>query len=171
MEKKPVTHFTAGIIIAAIMIVYSLILNFADLMGNQALGFVSYLILLAGIIYFVLQYAKSTDHTATFGKLFSFGFKSTAIATLTLLAFQIIFFLVFPEYKEKIMEVARENMVKQGKANEEQIEQGMEMMKRFFWIMVVGGTLFFMLLIGLISSLIGAGIAKKSPNAPFQNPL
>ena len=83
----------------------------------------------------------------------------------------LIFFLVFPEYKEKIMEIARENMVKKGNLNEEQINQGMEMMKRFFWIGIVGGTLFFMLLIGLISSLIGAGIAKKSPNAPFQNPL
>ena len=171
MEKKPVTHFTAGIIIGAIMIVYSLILNFTGLMANQALGFISYLILFAGIIYFVLQHAKSTDNTATFGNLFSYGFKSTAIATLILLVFQLIFFLVFPEYKEKIMEIARENMVKKGNLNEEQINQGMEMMKRFFWIGIVGGTLFFMLLIGLISSLIGAGIAKKSPNAPFQNPL
>ncbi len=171
MEKKPVTHFTAGIIIAAIMIVYSLILNFTGLMANQALGFVSYVILLAGIIYFVLQHANARDNTATFGNLFSFGFKTTAIATLILIAFQIIFFLIFPEYKEKIADIARENMQKQGKATEEQIEQGMEMMKRFFWVGLIGGTLFFMLIIGLVASLIGAGIAKKSPNAPFQNPL
>ena len=71
MEKKPVTHFIAGIIIAAVMIVYSLVLMLMDLSTNQAASFVSYVILLAGVIYFVLQYGKAMDNTLTFGNLFT----------------------------------------------------------------------------------------------------
>ncbi|WP_336514309.1 DUF4199 domain-containing protein [Pollutibacter soli] len=171
MEKKPVTHFIAGIIIAAVMIVYSLVLMLMDLSTNQAAGFVSYVILLAGVIYFVLQYAKAMDNTLTFGNLFSYGFKSTAIATLILLAFQVIFFVAFPEYKDKITEMSRENMIKQGQLSEEQIDQAMAMMQRFFWVGLIGGTVFFCLIIGAIASLIGAGLAKKNPQTPFQNPL
>lgn len=171
MEKKPVSHFVAGIIIAAIMIVYSLILNFTGMMANQALGFVSYILLVGGLIYFILQYAKSVDHTATFGKLFSFGFKATAITTLILIIYMYLFFTIFPEYKDKMIDIARENAAKNPQANQEQIEQGMEFFAKNFYLFTIGFTLFFMLIIGAVGSLIGAGIAKKNPQAPFQNPL
>ena len=71
VEKKSVTHFIAGLIIAAILIVYSMFLTFMDLTGNQSLSYISMVILMVGIIFFVTQYGKSVDHTATFGQLFS----------------------------------------------------------------------------------------------------
>jgi c-di-AMP phosphodiesterase-like protein len=167
MEKKSITHFTAGLISGGLLIVYSLILNFMDLMSNQALGSISYLILLVCIIVFILQYAKAQNNERTFGQLFTFGFKSTAIATLMVIAFQVIFFVVFPEYKEKFFDLAREGMVKQGQ-NEEQIEMGIGFMQRFFWVFIIGGSLFFLMLVGGIASLIGAAVAKKNPATPFQ---
>ena len=170
MQKKPVTHFVAGLITGALLIIYTLILTFMDMMGNQALGSVSYLILLVCIIVFVLQYAKANDNTLNFGQLFTYGFKSTAIATLLVVAFQVVFFMVFPEYKEKFFEIARENMVKQGQT-EEQIDMGVGFMKRFFWAFVIGGTLFFFLCVGAIASLIGAGIAKKNQRPAVNNPV
>ena len=147
-----------------------MILTFMDLTGNQSLSYISLLLLLGGIIYFVTQYGKSVDHTASFGQLFSFGFKSTAIATIVVIAFQLIFFLIFPEYKEKILDISREAMLKQGNIPEAQIEQSLEMVKKFFWVGLIGGALFMNLLVGAIASLIGAGITKKIPQSPFQQP-
>jgi Protein of unknown function (DUF4199) len=168
VEKKPITHFVAGLIIASLLIIYSMFLTFMDLTGNQSLSYISMVILLAGIIFFVTQYGKSVDHTATFGQLFSYGFKTTAIATIVVIAFQIIFFLIFPEYKEKIIDISREQMLKQGNLPEAQIEQALEMVRKFFWVGLIGGSLFFNLVAGAIGSLIAAGITKKVPQSPFQ---
>jgi hypothetical protein len=167
-EKKSVSHFMAGLIIAAVLIVYSMFLTFMDLTANQSLSYISMVLLMAGIVFFVTQYGKSVDHTATFGQLFSFGFKATAIATLVVIAFQVIFFFIFPEYKEKIIDISREQMLKQGQVPEAQVEQALEMVRKFFWVGLIGGSLFFNLVCGAIASLIGAGITKKVPQSPFQ---
>ncbi len=168
VEKKSVSHFIAGLIIAAILIVYSMFLTFMDLTGNQSLSYISMVLLIVGIIFFVNQFGKSVDHTATFGQLFSYGFKATAIATLVVIAFQVIFFFIFPEYKEKIIDISREQMLKQGQVPDAQVEQALEMVRKFFWVGLIGGSLLFNLISGAIASLIGAGITKKIPQTPFQ---
>ncbi|MFT3701789.1 MAG: DUF4199 domain-containing protein [Agriterribacter sp.] len=167
MEKKPVSHFIGGLITACVIIIYSIILNFMDLGTNQALGYVSYVFLFGGIIYFITLYGKSIDYNASFGKLFTFGFKMTALITIIMIAFLVIFFGVFPEFKEKFFEVAREAMIKQGKNTEQQIEMGLSVFKKFFWIFIIGGTIFGYMLAGAIASLIGAAVTKKNPQSPF----
>ena len=167
-ETKSVSHFVAGLIIAAVLIVYSMFLTFMDLTANQSLSYISMIFLIGGIIFFVNQYGKSVDHTATFGQLFSYGFKATAIATLVVIGFQILFFFIFPEYKEKIIDISREQMLKQGNIPEAQVEQALEMVRKFFWVGLIGTSLFFNLVCGAIASLIGAGITKKIPQSPFQ---
>ncbi len=168
MEKK-ISHVTAGLVIAGLLIVYSMVLTFMDLSGNQTLGLMSLLILLAGLIYFIMQYGKSVDHSATFGQLFSFGFKATAVATIIVLVFQVAFFLIFPEYRDKMEEISREQMYKQGLA-EAQVEQAIGFTRRFFWPFLIAGTVVSNLFVGAIGSLIGAGITKKTPQSPFQQP-
>lgn len=170
MEKKPLSHITMGGIIGGIIIVYSMVLNFMDLTANKTLGYVSYLIILIGIVMAVNMYGKSVDHTATFGKLFSFGFKATAVMTILFIAFQVLFFLIFPEYKEKVFDIAREEMLKDGKVNEEQVEMGVQMVRNLFWVFLIGGTLFGFVVLGAISSLIGAAVTKKNPQSPFPQP-
>jgi hypothetical protein len=167
MEKKGINHITAGLIIAGFLIVYSMILTFADLSANRTLGFLSLLFLVAGLIYFIMQYGKSVDHTASFGQLFSFGFKTTAVTTIIVLAFQVLFFLVFPEYRTKMEEISREQMYKQG-LSDQQVEQAIEFTKRFFWTFLIAGTLVSNMIVGAIGSLIGAGITKKEAQTPFQ---
>jgi len=73
--KKPISHFVAGLIIAAILVIYSIILNFMNLSQNKGLGWLSYIILIGGLAFFVNQYGKAKDHQVTFGNLFSYGFK------------------------------------------------------------------------------------------------
>ena len=169
VEKKSITHFAAGLVIAAILIIYSLALTFMDLTANRSLSLVSTLFLLLGIVFFILQFGKSVNHTATFGELFSFGFKATAIATLIVIAFQVLFFLIFPEYKEKIFEMSREQMLKQNaQLSDAQMDQALDITKKFFWPFLIGGALFINMIVGAIASLIGASITKKVPQSPFQ---
>lgn len=166
-ERKPVTHVTAGLIIAALLVVYSIIVNFMGLTQNQYLGLLQYALIIGGLTYFVNQWGKAHDYTLSFGNLFAYGFKATAVFTIINIVFLIIFFLIFPEMKEKTFEMAREQMEKNPQVTEDQIEQGIDIARRFFWVGLIGGTMFFMILIGAIGSLIGAAITKKRPNNPF----
>ena len=168
MEKK-MSHITAGLIIAGVLIVYSMVLTFLDLSTNQALGMLSLGILIGMLIYFVTQYGKSVEHNATFGQLFSFGFKATAVATIISIAFQLLFFVIFPEYKDKITEMQREQMYQRG-MTDAQVEQAMTFTAKFFYAFLIGGALVGNLIFGAIGSLIGAAITKKNPQTPFQQP-
>lgn len=166
-ERKPISHVTAGLIIAALLVVYSIIINFMGLTQNQSLGLLQYALIIGGLVYFVTQWGKAHDYTLSFGNLFAYGFKATAVFTIINIVFLIIFFLVFPEMKEKTFEMAREQMEKNPNVSEDQIEQGIDIARRFFWVGLVGGTMFFMILVGAIGSLIGAAVTKKRPNNPF----
>ena len=166
-ETKPISHFVAGMILAAIAIVYSTALQFLGLGQSQAMGWISYIILIGGLIVFIGMYAKSKEYHVSFGGLFSYGFKTTAITTLIVVVCMLIFFLAFPQFKEKILEVARKGMEDGGKMSDNQIEQGMAFFSKNFLLFTVGGALFMYLLLGAIGSLIGAAVTKKTPVSPL----
>jgi hypothetical protein len=168
MTQKPLSHIFAGLIIAGVLIIYSMVITFRGLSGNKTLGFLSLMILLLAVAGFVFLYGRSEQFSLSFGQLFSYGFRTTAVATLVTIAFLVLFYLIFPEYKDQMFEVSREQMQLQGNLSEDQIEQGLSVMKRFFWPIVIGGALFNNLVVGAIGSLIGAGISPKGERRPFE---
>lgn len=170
-ERKPISHIHAGLIIAAVLILFALILNFTGQSGNQSLSFLSYLIMIGGLIVFVNMYGNAMNNEVTFGNLFAYGFKATAVLTLIFIGFLIIFFLTFPEFKEKIFEQSRVQMEEQGILSDDQIDQGLEMLRNFFWVGIVGGTMLFNVIAGAIGSVIGAAITKKKPVNPLDQQM
>lgn len=166
MEQKPISHAVAGLIISGILIVFSLAIQFLDLMANQWVGYISLLILVVGLIIFINMYGKANNHYVSFGKLFSYGFKATGIIILVSIAATVLMFLVFPELKEKSFEIARENALKQG-ASASEVAQGMEFYENMFWPLTIGTILLSYGILGAIGSLIGAAITKKRPVNPL----
>ncbi|MGN6165657.1 MAG: DUF4199 domain-containing protein [Flavisolibacter sp.] len=169
-QKKPITHITAGLLIAGLIIIYAVITQLLGLTQQKGLGLLQYVIIIGGLIFFVNQYGKANNYTKSFGDLFAFGFKSTAVFTSIYIVFIIIFFLLFPDIKEKSLDMARQQMEESGKLNDADIDKAVEMTRKFFWVGVVGGSLLFFIIIGAIGSLIGAGVTKKRPNNPFDQP-
>jgi hypothetical protein len=134
------------------------------------MGWVSYAILIVGIMYFVQAFGKANNYHLTFGNLFAYGFKSAAFSALIVITFSVIFNLIFPEFKEKIFETARQNMEAAGKYTDDQINTGMEVTRKFFMVFIIAGSLFFFAIFGAIGSLIGAAITKKNvSDSPFEN--
>ncbi len=166
-DRKPIGHLQAGLLIAAILIVYSIALNFLGQAGNQTLGMVTYLIMIIGIVAFVIMHGKANNNELSFGDLFSYGFKTTSVLTIIFIGFLIIFNLIFPELKEQAFEMARQKMEEQGNLSDDKIDQALEIGKKFFWIGIVGGTLIFFVILGAIGSLIGAAVTKKEPVNPL----
>lgn len=168
-QKKPISHLVAGLIIAAILVIFSLIIYFSGLQ-NSAVNWLQYAIIIAGLILFINLYGKSMNNQASFGNLFSYGFKTTAFLALIVIAFFVIFFLAFPDIKEKGLEMARQKMEEQGKLTQDQIGQGMAMARKMFWVFTIGGIMLVYAIVGAIGSLIGAAVTKKQPATPFGPP-
>jgi NADH:ubiquinone oxidoreductase subunit 6 (subunit J) len=171
MEQKISTPVQKGLIISLILIVFGLALYFTNQYMNKGLSYLQYLILIIGIIWSCNVYAKQMNGNVTFGNVFAHGFKTTAFvaALMAVYTFVAVKFL-FPEMVDKIMDATREEMQKNDQLNEEQISQSLEMIRKFFLPFAIGGIIFFFALVGAISSLIGAAIAKKNPKDPFAQP-
>jgi hypothetical protein len=168
MEEKKINHFIAGSIVGGISILFSVGLIILDQMQNQKIGWIGTAIMIIALIYFIIIHGKANSNSLTFGELFSFGFKAIAFATILILAFQVIFNLIFPEMQEKILEIARQKMLEDPRVTEESAEKGLEFIKKGYWPFLIGGTIFGTLFSGLIGSLVGAAITKKIPKTPFQ---
>jgi len=107
----------------------------------------------------------------TFGNVFAHGFKTTAVvaALLAVYTFIAVKFL-FPDIVDKSLAMAKKEMEEKGTLSDEQMEQALSMVRNFFVPFAIGGILVMFAIIGAISSLIGAAVAKKNPKDPFAQP-
>jgi hypothetical protein len=167
MQQKVITTTVKGFIIGLIMIVISIIASFMELQANSYFHWLGYGIFLVGVILSISQYGKQINYNSTFGNYFAHGFKVSALVTLMMIVFLVVFMTVFPEFKDKAMEEAKRGMAEKN-LSEDQIEQALNMTKKFFMVVLIGGALLGYMFCGAIASVIGAAITKKDPH-PLQD--
>ncbi len=161
MQKS--NHINYGLVTAGAMIALSLLTYVLKQQENQWLSYLGLLILAIGVILSCTNFAKINDGNVTFGNVFSVGFKTTAVIIVITTLVTVILILAMPHIKEQAMETARVKMQEQGKSTDE-INMALDITSRFFLVFVIGFSVFFSLLTGLVASLIGAGVAKKNPS-------
>ena len=166
-QKKPINHFIAGTIIGAVIIIYSMLLNFLGKGQDRTLGWIAYILFVAGLILFINLYGTAKNNEVTFGNLFSYGFKAAALSTLIIVLCLVVVFLAFPEFKQKILDGMRKGMEDQGKMTDEKIDQSVEWFSSHFILIMVAGAIFMYLIAGAVGSLIGAAITKKKAVNPL----
>lgn len=165
MEKKNLSNLNAALILFLLLVIYTLTVNFGGYQANTSLAWISYIIIIGGIIVLVMKYGKDLHNNVTFGNLFAYGFKTTAIVIIFYIGFTVLFYLLFSEYKTNLLEIMRQNALKNATPeNKEQVEKGIEIFQRFFWASIIGGILITFAILGAIGSLIGAALTKKRPN-------
>lgn len=163
MKQTVTTATTKGVVLALILIVLALAIYFLGMSENRWVQIISYVIFIAGIIWSVTSYGKQIDYNSTFGKYFAHGFKTAATVTALMIIYIIIFFTLFPEIKEKAIEMGRKSMEEKGTLTPEQINQALAMTRKFFMVYVIAISLLGYLIFGAIAALIGAGVTKKNP--------
>ncbi len=160
---QPTSTVTKGIVIALLLIVFSLVLFFTNMDVQSPLRWLVYIIYLGGVIFSIVQYGKQIDHNATFGNYFAHGFKVSATVTVLMVIYIVVFSMLFPEMKEKAIDEARKAVNARENMSDDQRAQAVEMTKKLFMVFMVGGTLIYNLIIGVIGALIGAAVTKKNP--------
>jgi hypothetical protein len=168
--RKPITHVVAGLLIAGILVAFSMVMMLIskDAASKPGSGWLTYVVIIGGLIFFINHYGKANNYHKSFGDLFSYGFKATAVLTIIFVGFLILLSLLFPDLKANAMEVARTQLENQKGMNEDQMEKGIAMMEKYFWAFLIGGTTLGFVIMGAIGSLIGAGVTKKRPQNPFE---
>lgn len=161
------THKTYGLLTALAIIIINVILYVAGLaFTEQWTSYVAYVPFIIGIILNAIAFSKANDHNVKFGQVFSSGFKACAIITLISIAWSLLsIYVVFPEMKDKALEIAAEQMYKNPDMKESDIETALNMTKKFFVPFMIAGIVFGYMFFGAIFSLIGAAVAKKNPQA------
>ena len=171
MENKPSLFqhtMTWGAITGIILIVFSLVLYLVHQSANQALGYLSYVLLIAGIIIGCIAYRdKVLGGFISYKDAFVTGLLITIFAGILSSFFSFILIrYIDPSVVEQSIAKAEEKMISRGMA-EDDIELAMEKTKEFIGspLMVLVGLLSFAF-IGTIISLITAAIVKKE-KGPF----
>lgn len=168
-DKKVMTHITKGLVIALAIIVINLVGYFTALAYENWFSWLGNAILIGGIIWGCVQYSNQKNNMVTFGNVFGHGFKISVVVALIVIVYTAIAVtLIFPEMKDKAIDIAREKMEEKNNLSSSQIEQGIEMTRKFFLAFVVGAILIGYLFFGAIAALIGAAIAKKRPVNPLE---
>ena len=166
MEKKQ-THIVYGFITGIIMVIIGLTLYLTGLaFKSNSMQYVSQIPFLIGIVLNAIAFSKANDGFVTFGNVFGSCFKMAMIVAIVMVGWSIICIFLLPEMKTKAMEMARENMVKNSKVTDEQIDMSLNIMSKYWNVIMLAGAVFGTLLYGAIFSLIGGAIAKKNGERP-----
>ena len=166
-ENKIMSPQIKGLLIALIVIILGIAGYFTELGFSSWYNWVVNAIMFAAIIIACVHFANQKHGYVTFGNVFLHGFKITAVIAIIVLVYSLLAFTVlFPDMKEKMFEMQQAQMEKQG-LDDDKLEQGMTMMKKYFMIFLVVGVIFGTLIWGCIASLIGAAVAKKKKFNPI----
>jgi hypothetical protein len=169
MEEKPrsasMHAVNFGLLTGGAMIVYSLILYIANLYMNRPLGYVSFLILVGGMVWGTLVFRKqSLNGFMSYGKAFSTCFMIAIFAAILSAVYTYIFAtFLHPGFSQEILEKSREELMNSGRQmTDEQIEQALSWTEKFTTpVMLAIWGLISTAVISAIISLIAAIFLKK----------
>ena len=166
MENKPSTFTITlgyGVIVALALVVFSLILYLLGLDKNPGIAYLSYLILLAGIILAQLNFRKKyLGGYIEYGKAFTVGLLTTLWVSIIVALYTFIFFkYIDPGAMEEGMAIAEKKMMDKGMSDQE-IEQGLAFMQKmqnvgFYTTVALIGNF----VVGIVFSLITSIFIKK----------
>lgn len=163
MELKN-THIPHGFVIGLAMVVIGLIEYVTGMAFKSGFQYIAYIPFLAGLILNARAFAKANDGFVTFGNVFGSGFKATMIVTIVMVAWALTTLLIFPEMKTKALEMSREQMAKNPKMTDEQLDAALKITMKFWNTIVVASSILGTMFFGAIFSLIAAGaVPKKGP--------
>ena len=173
MEEKSTSVFkvglTNGIILGLALIIYSALLYVLDLNLNKYLGNVSFLIMIAVIIYGTISYRTNTlNGNMSYGQALGLAIIIIVFGALLSSIYEYIFITIIdPGHLDKVLAAAEEQLLQQG-LSDDQIEMALSIQKKMMKPFIVSIIAFFgMVFIGFIISLITSAFLKKEVD-PYQ---
>lgn len=169
-EQKPVSlvksSILSGVYIGVVLILMSVVLYVTNNMFAKWASYITYPVLIAGIVYAQLSFRKSLGGEMTYGQALGVGLLSLVFASVVSGIYTYLMYAVIdPSLQEQLRIITEQRIIEQGKVSDEQLDMVVEMTTKFqkpaiLAVMGVLGGAFF----GLIISLITAIFTKKNPS-------
>jgi len=170
MEQKPISVWkssaTSGVYIGIVLILISVIFYVSGNTFAKSSQYIGYVVMIMGVIYAQINFRKLLGGEMTYGQAFGAGVISMLFASiLSGIYTYVLYKIIDPSLQEQLRLFTEEQIVKQGRVSEEQIDMAVEMAAKFqkpimmLIFAIIGGTL-----IGLIISLITSIFTQKKPS-------
>ena len=175
MEKKSSfwkANLTNGLILGLALIIYSVLLYIFDLNLNKYLGYVSYIIIIAGVILGTKSYRDNNlNGFITYGQALGFGTMLVVVAAVLSAIYTYLFVAIIdPDIIDKILAISEEEMLKKG-MSDDQVEMAQSFSKKLMSPVVMSITGFIgTSIVGFILSLITSAFLKKEGD-PYQEAM
>jgi len=162
-EKKPASAGALGLLLGLSMVICTVVVFYTKVYMEGWAQMIGLGILFIGVIGIILFHAKQVNYSDTFGRLFSFGSRAVAAATVVMILYTIVQGYVFPDLKIKYLEATRIAAYNHPEAalHKDAIEQNLQMMENNYTLFIILTQLFWYLIIGVIACLVGAAVSKR----------
>jgi hypothetical protein len=173
MEQKAASVWKSslmpGIYLAIVSILVSVIFYVTGNPFSKIAQWVGYAVLIAGVVYAQVNYKKALGGTMTYGQALGVGLLTVVFASvLSSIYTYLLYAVIDPSLQDQLRLFTEEQIVKQGRVPEEQMDMALEMATKFQtpgMMMVMG--IFGGAFAGLIISLITAIFTQKKPQDDF----
>ncbi|MCG6186775.1 DUF4199 domain-containing protein [Maribellus maritimus] len=173
MEQKSASvwksSLMSGIYLGIVSILVSVIFYVTGNPFSKIAQWLGYAVLIAGVVLAQINYKKALGGTMSYGQALGVGLLTVVFASILSSIYTVLLYTVIdPSLTEQLKLFTEEQIVKQGRVPEEQIDMAVEMSAKFqtpTMMMVMG--IFGGALIGLIISLITAIFTQKKPVDDF----
>ncbi len=169
MEKKTSTNVAIkwAVIYVVTSIIITYIFQFFNINQSSPAKYVSYLPFIIFLLLAQKEYQAQLGGFIKFGDSFLAGFLYSVFGGIMLAIFIYLYLgILSPQVLDQAMESQRQAFADKGLSSD-QIEQSMEMGKKYGAIFGAVGTLFAIPILGAIVALIGASIFKKEKAIDF----
>lgn len=152
------TPIYKGLIIGPSMVAVTLLFYYTKIAPGSTLHFIPFVIYMGGVIWAVIDYAKSRDFTGgNFAEHFGQGFRCFIIVTLIMVAFTTVFSMMHPEFAEDAAKTYKEQLIKEKNTLPAQIDEQVAKVKKQYTTAVVSITIFRYLILGALFSAAASG--------------
>ena len=164
MENNIISGRSKGLVIAALLIITDLIIQYRFTAVPEGSRYMARLVItFVGVLAACILFVKQSG-TASFGEVFAHGFKTTALVAFVMAVFT--FFAVkyiYPPPSAAEMESAVQALQQQGNMLAAEARQQAEKAAANRWVIYVSLSIFAALIPGVLGALLGGAIAKKNP--------
>ncbi|RIH63137.1 DUF4199 domain-containing protein [Mariniphaga sediminis] len=173
MEEKSISPWksslTYGLYLGIAIILISVIFYVTGNPFAKSAQWISYGVMIAGVIIAQFSYRKLLGEVMTYSQALAIGVLTMLFASVITGFFTyLLYAIIDPSLQEQLRLSIEEQLVKQGRVPEEQIDMAVEMAAKFqkpaimFVMSILSGTF-----VGLIISLITSIFTQKKPKEDF----
>lgn len=169
MKKKSSINIAIkwAIIYVVTSIIITYIFQFLNINQSSPAKYLSYIPFIVFLLLAQKEYQALLGGFITFGDSFLSGFLYSVFGGIVLAIFIYIYLgILSPQVLDQAAETQRQALIDKGLSND-QIDQSLQMVKKYGAIFGAIGTLFVIPIFGAIVALIGAAIFKKEKTIDF----